>query len=141
MKKTLLLIFFSFVISFGIFLVTIQIFYHEQQNALIADEKNYYDSIQEVEKKIFLVGGSHISSLNPYFIEDYLANNGEKYDVYNLSKMANRPQRELSNIDLLISAEPTIVVYGISARDFSEIQSVNESIPKTDQPLPDPSMF
>lgn len=141
MKKTLTLIFFSFLISFSIFFILIQIFYQEQENALFEDEKKYYNSIQELDNKIFLVGGSHISALNPFVIEDFLAENNEEYQVFNLSKMANRPQREIKNIDLLISAEPKIIVYGISSRDFSEIESVNESEVKSNQPLPDPSLL
>ena len=141
MKKLLLLILFAFLISFSLFFIVIQIFYEKQENALIEDEKKYYDSIQKVENKIFLIGGSHISALNPFFIENILAENGEEYEVFNLSKMANRPQRELNNIDLLISAEPKIIVYGISHRDFSEIQSVNKPVIKSNQPLPDPSIL
>ncbi len=141
MKKILFAIFFSFLVSFSIFLILIQIFHEEQENALIEDEKKYYNSIKEIENKIFLVGSSHISALNPFFIEEFLAENGQEYQVFNLSKMANTPLREIKNIDLLISAEPKIVVYGISARDFSEIQSANKPEVKSDQPLPDPSLL
>lgn len=141
MKKTLTLIFFSFLISFSIFFILIQIFYQEQENALIGDEKKYYNSIREIDNKIFLVGGSQISALNPFVIEAFLTENNENYQVFNLSKMANLPQREIRNIDLLISAKPEIVVYGISARDFSEIESVNKPEVKSDQSLPDPSLL
>jgi hypothetical protein len=141
MKKILSIIFFSFLISFSIFLVLIQTFYQEQEIALIENEKNYYSLIQEIDHKIFLVGGSHISAINPFFIEEFLGENNEEYEVFNLSKMANRPLREIKNIDLLISAKPEIVVYGISARDFAEIQSINKPIVKSNQPLPDPSLF
>jgi len=141
MKKLLSIILFSFLLSFSIFLVLIQIFYQEQEIALIEDEKNYYSSIKEIDHKIFLVGGSHISAINPFFIEEFLGENNEEYEVFNLSKMANRPLREIKNIDLLISAEPEIVVYGISARDFATIQSINKPTVKSNQPLPDPSLF
>ena len=141
MKKILLIIFLSFLISFSMFLVLIQTFYQEQEIALIENEKNYYSSIQGIDNKIFLVGGSHISAINPFFIEEFLAENNEEYEVFNLSKMANRPLREIKNIDLLISAKPEIIVYGISARDFAEIQSINKPTVKSNQPLPDPSLF
>jgi hypothetical protein len=141
MKKLLSIILFSFLLSFSIFLVLIQIFYQEQEIALIEDEKNYYSSIKEIDHKIFLVGGSHISAINPFFIEEFLGENNEEYEVFNLSKMANRPLREIKNIDLLISAGPEIVVYGISARDFAAIQSINKPTVKSNQPLPDPSLF
>lgn len=141
MKKILLLIFFSFLVSLSTFLILIQIFNQEQENDLFENEKKYYDSIRDIDNKIFLVGSSHISALNPFVIEEFLAKNNEHYQVFNLSKMANLPQREIKNIDLLISSKPTIVVYGISARDFSEIESINKSEVKSDQPLPDPSIL
>jgi len=123
------------------FLVLIQTFYQEQEIALIENEQNYYSSIQEIDHKIFLVGGSHISAINPFFIEEFLGENNEEYEVFNLSKMANRPLREIKNIDLLISAKPEIVVYGISARDFAKIQSINTPVVTSNLPLPDPSLF
>ena len=141
MKKILLIIFLSFLISFSMFLVLIQTFYQEQEIALIENEQNYYSSIQEIDHKIFLVGGSHISAINPFFIEEFLGENNEEYEVFNLSKMANRPLREIKNIDLLISAKPEIVVYGISARDFAKIQSINTPVVTSNLPLPDPSLF
>jgi len=139
MKKILLFIFFSFLVSFSIFFILINIVYEKQENIIIENEKKYYDSIKEIENKIFLIGGSHISALNPYIIEDFLAEHDEEYEVFNLSKMANRPQREINNFDLLISSDPKIIVYGISSRDFAEIQSVNQPEIKSEQPLPDPS--
>ena len=141
MKKILLFILFSFLVSFSLFFILINVIYEKQENALIENEKKYYDSIKGIKNKIFLVGGSHISALNPYFIENFLAEHNEDYEVFNLSKMANRPQKEINNFDLLISAEPKIIVYGISARDFAEIQSVNEPKIKSNQPLPDPSLL
>ena len=139
MKKIVLFIFLSFLVSFSVFFILISIIYEKQENNIIENEKKYYNSIKEIKNKIFLVGGSHISALNPYLIENFLVEQNEEYEVFNLSKMANRPQREINNIDLLISAEPKIVVYGISARDFAEIQSVNKPKIKSNQPLPDPS--
>ena len=128
-------------ISFSVFVIVIQYFYENQINSEYYDEEKYYNSIREIDNKIFLVGGSQISALNPFIIEAFLTENNENYQVFNLSKMANVPQREIRNIDLLISAEPEIVVYGISARDFSEIKSVNKPEVKLDQSLPDPSLL
>jgi hypothetical protein len=138
MKKILLSIFASFIISFTIFVVLIQTFHDQQNEELFEDEISFYESIQDIENKIFLVGGSHISALNPFFIEEYLTENNKDFEVFNLAKMASRPQNEIKNLDLLISSEPKIVVYCISARDFADIQSVNQPKIKSDQPLPDP---
>ncbi len=138
MKKILLSIFAAFIISFTIFVVLIQTFHDQQDEELFKDEISFYESIQDIENKIFLVGGSHISALNPFFIEAYLAENNKDFEVFNLAKMASRPQNEIKNLDLLISSNPKIVVYCISARDFADIQSVNQPRIKSDQPLPDP---
>ena len=139
MKKTLLIILASFIVSFTIFVVLIQTFHDQQDEELFQYEKFFYESIQDTENKIFLVGTSHISALNPFFIEEYLVENNKDFEVFNLSKMASRPQNEIKNLDLLISSEPKIVVYQISARDFADIQPVNQPRVKSDQPLPDPS--
>ena len=69
MKKILLSIFAAFIISFTIFVVLIQTFHDQQDEELFEDEISFYKSIQDIENKIFLVGGSHISALNPFFIE------------------------------------------------------------------------
>ena len=138
MKKILLIVFVSFIISFTTFVVLMQSFHDEQVEELFEHERFYYESIQDIENKIFLVGGSHISALNPFIIEEYLTENNKDFEVFNLSKMANRPQNEIKNLELLISSEPKIVVYCISARDFADIKSVNDPKIKSDQPLPDP---
>jgi len=139
MKKILLIVFVSFIISFTTFVVLMQSFHDEQVEELFAHERFYYESIQDIENKIFLVGTSHISALNPFFIEEYLAESGKDFEVFNLAKMASRPQTEIKNLDLLISSKPKIVVYQIAPRDFHDIQSVNEPKIKSEQPLPDPS--
>ena len=87
MKKTLLVIFASFVISFTIFVVLIQTFHDQQDEELFEDEISFYESIQDIENKIFLVGGSHINALNPFFIEEYLAENGKDFEVFNYPGM------------------------------------------------------
>ena len=55
MKKTLLSIFASFIISFTIFVVLIQTFHDQQDEELFEDEISFYESIQNIENKIFLV--------------------------------------------------------------------------------------
>lgn len=94
MNPPIALIFFSFLLSFSIFLILIQIFHQEQENDLIEDEKKYYNSIREIDNKIFLVGGSQISALNPFIIEAFLTENNENYQVFNLSKMASVPNEK-----------------------------------------------
>jgi len=68
-------------------------------------------------KKIFLVGGSNTVTLNPDHIDDYLSDNGfHQYRVYNLGSIYDSPTLRLDQIDLLISSEPTVVLYGLGFR-------------------------
>ena len=127
-------------ISFSIFVIVIQYFYEKQITSEYHDEEKYYNSITNTQKKIFILGSSHVNALDPFFIENELKANNEDYQVYNFGKMANRPQRTLETMDLIISAKPDIIVYGIAARDFVDIQSINQpSIHKSEWFLPDPS--
>jgi hypothetical protein len=130
-KKIYLLIFFSLFISITLSFFVLQVFYLEQKISKIEDEKKYYESIYDIKNKIFIVGSSESQALNPFFIEELLLKNNEKYFVFNLSKGATHPQRYLETFDLLISAKPQVVVYGISARDFNDIIPSTENLPAT----------
>jgi len=138
MKKISVLIFFSLFVSIGLSLFTLQIFYQEQKIAQIEDEKKYYESIHDLENKIFVVGASEVQALNPYFLEEYLSKSNEEYFFFNLSKGATHPQRQLETFDFLISAKPKVIVYGISARDFNDVLPVYE---KPSKPLLEPSLI
>lgn len=136
MKKILFIIIFSLLISFSFSFTVIQIFYQEQKISQIEDEKKYFESLSNIEKKIFLVGTSEIQALNPFYIENLLQKNNHTFYVYNLSKGATHPERYLESMDFLISAKPDIVVYGISARDFNDDLPILE---KPSKPLLEPS--
>jgi len=143
------------ILAFSI-LITVDFFYYYQlQNdgknfskildiigqEKIAQEKFFSEHLESNTNKIFLIGSSHIKSLNTTHIQDKLSKNNQDFDVYNLAIGADTPEERLKNLDLLILSEPNIVVYGIAYRDFM-IQSLpgqldNEYV----FPLPDPNFF
>ena len=145
----------SLILAFSI-LITIDFFqYYQLQNDgknfskildIIGQEKvaqaNFFsEPLESNSSKIFLIGSSHIKSLNTTHIQEQLSNNNQDFDIYNLAIGADSPEERFKNLDLLILSEPKIVVYGIAYRDFM-IQSFpgqldNESI----SPLPDPNFF
>lgn len=126
----------SIILATSIFFIVIQ-YYHDQQNTNeYNEEKKYFQSIPNT-KKIFILGSSHVNALNPFIIERHLATSNLDYQVYNLGKVANRPQRQIETIDLIISAKPDAVVYGIASRDFIDAKS-NDQIEKPVESLFEP---
>jgi len=81
-------------------------------------QENFY--LQELSKndKIFLIGSSQIFQLDENIIEDYLKKNEKDYTVYNLGLASDDPENRNRTIDLILSKEPKIIVYGIEYRDF-----------------------
>ena len=107
----------------------------------IAQTKFLSQHFEPNKNKIFLIGSSHIKSLNTTYIQEQLSKNNQDFDVYNLAIGADNPEKRLNSLDLLISSEPKIVVYGIAYRDFMD-QSFSEKLEnKPVSLLPDPRAF
>lgn len=70
------------------------------------------------EKKIFLIGSSQVEPLNPGYIHDDLLRNNLNFTVYNLGIGGDKPKEREKTIDWIISAKPSLVVYGVGDRDF-----------------------
>jgi hypothetical protein len=67
---------------------------------------------------IFLLGSSHVRSLNASTINEVISSQYPEITVFNLAKPSHFPFKELRDSDLTIKANPKIVYYGISYRDF-----------------------
>ena len=82
-------------------------------------QENFY--LQELPNKnnIFLLGSSHIFPLDELFIEDNLKKKQKDYSVYNLGLGSDDPENRSRTIDMVISKNPKIIVYGIDYRDFA----------------------
>ncbi len=145
----------SVVLAFSI-LITVDFFqYYQLQNDgkdfskildIIGQEKiaqaNFFSKPLEFdENNIFLIGSSHIKSLNTTFIQDQLSKNNQDFIVYNLAVGADSPEERLKNLDLLISSKPKIVVYGIAYRDFMVGLFDSGQLDIKSTLLPDPNSF
>ncbi len=125
----------SFVIMFPI--TTDKIVFHghptENQQA-----KFYLQDFDPDEKKIFIFGSSMVWPLNPELIQENLKKNGLDYKVYNLGIGGSKPENTEKVLDMIISAKPTIIAYGVADRDFiTDDWIVTKEKPP--QPLPEPS--
>ena len=144
----------AFSISFSVlllFLITnplvsddgVFIFFHPSDRE---HAKFYSQDFISDEKKIFIYGSSMVWPLNPGLIEENLKKNELDYKIYNLGIGGSKPENTEKFLDMIISAQPDIVAYGISDRDFITDEWVlgeeNENFFRLEKPpqvLPEPS--
>ena len=124
-----LIVAFSFSFSFFLF------FQEENWETLNPNIEDFYSqTAQKPHSKILLIGSSHIGMLNASHINSIVNEQYPDYIVYNLAISSDKPTNRISQTQQIISLNPTIVVYGIGLRDFSNPQF-------TSNVLPDPKNF
>jgi len=138
------------VLSVLLFSFLLVIFFMNTYGSSMEDNKIwfYHQDFDASEKKLFLVGSSHIAQINEVFIQNFIFDSKSNYKIYNLGYGEDKPAKRLAYINDIISAKPEIVVYGISFRDFANFtaqaailrgfvdpDSQNEHI------LPEPEIF
>lgn len=104
-------------------------------------QRDFFSEIDPQEKNVFIIGSSYIMALNTTQIHNYLVLNNVDYQIYNLSIFGDGIQKRATVIDMIISAKPEVVVYGIGADDFSDPIPVNTLSAKPISILPDPHEF
>lgn len=143
--KIVLAVLISFVIAFAILSLVLFTYHHVSINNEIPNENSYfikqkfYSQKFPNEKKIFLVGSSHMGPLNSTFIRENLHNNNQDFQVYNLAESGDRPSERLKELQMIISAKPDIVVYGIAPRDFENTYPIDNKLSEHQNIFPDPS--
>lgn len=128
-SKIIISIILVFIISFTSFVV----FAHTFPGGLEGSEKQFFSKEFTNKKKIILMGSSHVGQLNTTEINYRLLKDGYNYEIFNLAYNGDKPSRRLHIIDDIIELNPSLVIYGISYRDFRT--QINEN------PLPDPQYF
>lgn len=135
----------SFVIGFSIF-VFVMLLPNILHEKITTEDVDYINMQEEFfskkfnpnEKKIFIIGSSYIMALNSTYINNYLSKFDQNYHVYNLAILGDHIKKRSEIIDKMISANPTIIIYGIAEEDFSEPVPVNVLSTKDMKLLPDP---
>jgi hypothetical protein len=107
---------------------------------LFSSEDFFSQDFDSNKEKILFVGSSHVARVNATYVQELLVFSNYHFDVYNLGMSADTPSKRLKSIDDLISLEPSVVIYGIGFRDFSEFLLKTE-IDKPKSILPDASQF
>lgn len=132
LKKICLAVLIAFIISFSILSMSLFLYHYKLENgkwvlkptSSILNQKNFYSQVSNIEKKkIFLIGSSQVEPLNTNLIQEDLKKNNLNFSVYNLGIGGDVPKERVKTIDWIISAKPSIVVYGIGDRDFPSYDS------------------
>lgn len=127
----------SIVIAFSIFLAINHIPNKnddESQGQLdyVEIQEKFFKKNNENEKKVFIIGSSYTQALNTTTINSEISTKCTECHVYNLSIQGDNISKRSEVTDLIILANPYIVLYGISETDFAEI---NNSEYKNAEPL------
>jgi hypothetical protein len=133
------IVLFSMFISFLIFSFIIIFYQYEivdgklipRSNTPLSQKEFYSQDFNPEKKHIFIVGSSEVVSINPTQIKNSLLTYDYEYDVFNLAVISDTPLNRIETLDMMISAKPEIIIYGISDRDF--IYSPSDQL---DTPLP-----
>ena len=118
-----------FIISFSIF-YTFSYFFPSR---LTYSENIFFKQNFDNDNKIILIGSSHVGQLNATNIEESIVKKTHEYKVYNLAYQGDIPERRIKSLDKIVSLKPTLVLYGISYRDFPSMMN--------SYPLPDPKQY
>ena len=127
--KIILVMISIFIISFSSF----SVFAYKFPTGLEVAEKKFFSQDLDDNKKIILIGSSHVGQLNTTYIAYKLKTHGDNYEVLNLAYNGDTPTRRIKFGDEILSLKPKLIIWGISYRDFKT--NINEN------PLPDPKYF
>ena len=138
------------VLSVLLFSFLLVIFFMNTYGSSMEDNKIwfYHQDFDASEKKLFLVGSSHIAQINEVFIQNFIFDSKSNYKIYNLGYGEDKPVKRLAYINDIISAKPEIVVYGISFRDFANFTAQAAALrgfvdpdSQNEHILPEPEIF
>ena len=83
---------------------------------------NFDQETNHGKKRIFLIGGSTVYSINTVYLNEKLSENEIDFEVYNLADMSDKPTQRLQSINNVIDNKPEIVFYGLGYTDFEKFE-------------------
>jgi len=92
--------------------------YRDQYDPNKWEDNFYSQDFDPNKKKLFIFGSSLVARINHTYVEDYLLRHDQNYDVYNLARQLDLPERRIKHLENIISSKPDLVVYGIGFRDL-----------------------
>ncbi len=118
----------ALIISFAMLFVYLDLY--SSGNTANVNNENVSSDISD-EKRVLLIGSSYVERLNATYIKQYLSENGlQQFQVYNIAKNgAGNPSEQSAFLEQMVSAHPTVVVYGLGFRELGYLP-YTDSVPK-----------
>ena len=89
---------------------------------------NFFEKEFDVdEHNIFIFGASQTGRINSTLVDEEISKIYDNYSVYNLSYDGDMPKTRYKLLPQILSLEPSIIFYGVSYRDFTNIESEQSS--------------
>lgn len=110
-----------FLVSFTIF-TTFNYFFPSD---LTFSQMEFFNQNFNNYRKVILIGSSHVGQLNATHIEEIIIKKNPDFKIYNLAVFGDTPERRIKSLDKTLSLKPTLVLYGISYREFES--SINSA--------------
>jgi len=122
--------------------------FYKTHNQLAQSQELFYSQKFEPEqKKIYLIGPSHVHRINATIIENYISQTHQDYKIYNLGIDGDNPSKRIDSLQKIIDSEPVLVVYGLTFKHFKSFNKSQSSttdfigINKPEVRLPEPWIF
>ena len=97
-------------------------------------EEKFYSQNFSKNYTVFILGSSHVGSINATYVNQVIKNMRDDVIVYNLATGGDSPQIRIRTLENIAWAKPDLIFYGISSRDFGYPIIEN-------QILPEPKLF
>ena len=83
---------------------------------------NLNQKTDDEKKRIFIIGGSTLHSINAVYLNEKLSESEINFEVYNLADAADTPTQRLKSIENIIDNKPEIVFYGLGYTNFEKFE-------------------
>ena len=104
----------ALVISFTLFFLIM----YNLPDTVYQNYENFFSQNLGNNKKIFIIGSSHVMALDPIIMKNLLAEQNLNYEVYNLGIPSDDFEERQRSINMMLEHEPDVVVIGIEPRYF-----------------------
>lgn len=88
--------------------------------------EEFFSKQFDKDKKIFILGSSHIGTLNTTLVNQMINNYDSKFEVFHLGYNGDKPEKRKQMLSKIVDLNPSLVVYGISYRDFGSFNTIDE---------------
>jgi len=93
-------------------------FFNQEIELTQAEKLSYYQKFEPEQKKIFLIGSSHVFRINATIVENNISQIHQDYKIYNLAYAGDKPSQRIEHLQKMIESKPVLVVYGVTLKDF-----------------------